>query len=429
RSYRAVSLLVVLALAASLAGSAPVADPLVEARLPMAFGEQMQVAGDRIYIIGESRGGTREIRAYGLPDGEPLWRSRIEGVGGDIGPQVVVDSVLLMGRYDEDISELIALDAATGAPLWRRTGWSMGQTRGPAPDASRILVSSGGPTPETADRLEVVSSVDPRTGAEAWSYEVPAAALVNAVWDGSVSDTARVTHLVTGLRSGVVEVRDAVTGTLVSSQDTGPPVADVVPGQPQNWLATVDDLLLVQEPDQRSATVYGLPGLERRWGIELDSSAYVWYVGPYCGELLCLQGPDRGIMALDRATGELRWSATWTYLTPVGSSLLASRADGALGGETPLWLVDPATGRARAGLGQWAIAGAGFGVGYGQGVDPLVIRQDLLTQRTWFGVVDDVAGTVRLLGVVTGVVGECHAGASSLICRRKDLSVGIWRYR
>jgi hypothetical protein len=36
---------------------------------------------------------------------------------------------------------------------------------------------------------------------------------------------------------------------------------------------------------------------------------------------------------------------------------------------------------------------------------------------------------VRLLGVVEEVVGECRVSTGCLLCRRADLSVGIWRYR
>jgi len=427
RAYRPVALLVALALAAVLAGSAPVPDPLVETRVPIALGEQLEVSGDHLFIIGPARdrtaGGERRIRAYRLPDGRRLWESRVDGLGGEFGSQFVLGSVLLLVRYEDGgDGELIALDERTGAPLWRRPGWWMGWTRG-AP--GRVIIGTGGATPGPPGQLGLVTAVDPRTGAEAWRYRVPPGATVRDAWTGDQLETAQTAYLVTGLRSGLVEVRDAVTGALVGSADTGPPPAQVVPGEPENWLSILDDLVLVQEPDRRTATAYALPGLGRRWTTPLGPGGFLWFLGPFCGDLICVQGQDGLIRAFDRATGAQRWSGAWTYVTPVGSSVVASRADGPSGAETPLWLVDPATGRARAALGRWAIAVASYGVR----PEPIVYRQDLPTERTWFGMVDEAAARVRLLGLVTGVVGECRAGRDSLVCRRKDLSVGIWRYR
>jgi hypothetical protein len=40
----------------------------------------------------------------------------------------------------------------------------------------------------------------------------------------------------------------------------------------------------------------------------------------------------------------------------------------------------------------------------------------------------DPARGTRLLGVVRGVLIDCHAGRSSVVCRRSDSSIGVWRH-
>jgi hypothetical protein len=432
RRYRPAALAVAAVMVAALGASAPVIDRLDEARVPMDLGESMQIVGDRLYIFSPRRNqpvpGDRRVRAYRLPDGAPLWETRISGLNGDFGALTTIGPTLLLARYDENgAGEMVAVDTGTGAPLWRRPGWPVGWTRDPVSDsAGRMLLGSGGAVPGSSGQLELMTAVNPRTGAQVWSYQVPPAAFVRTSWIESV-DGSDIRHLITGLPSGRVEVRDPGTGVLLGAVETGPPVVEegLEPGEPPNWLTVIEDLVLIQEQDRRTVTAYGVPGLDRRWSATTELGRFGWFAGPACGGgLLCVQGTDAEMRAVDRATGRVRWSGTWSYVAPVGGSMLASRAEGPYGGETPLWLVDPATGKALAELGPWAIAGGAF-----EARDPIVVKQDLLSRRTWFGRVDEAARDVRLIGVVGGVVGECYVGAGCLLCRRADLSVGIWRYR
>jgi hypothetical protein len=431
RRYRPGALVVAAVLAAGLGASAPVSDPLVEARVPMALGETMQVISDRLYIFSPERtqsgNAERRVRAYGLPDGRPLWETRISGMTGDFGAMGTIDSTLLLARYDENgAGEMVAVDTGTGAPLWRRPGWPVGWTRGPTSEpAGRLLLGSGGGVPGSSGQLELVSGINPRTGAQLWSYRVPPGAFTRSAWtDLSFGGTMR--YLVTGLPSGRVEVRDPHTGALISAAETGPPPAadELEPDRPPDWLTTLEDMVLIDAPDHETMTAYGLPALDRRWTTTMELGRYGWYLGPACGNLICLQGADGDVRAVNPKTGRVHWTGTWSYVAPVGRSMLASRGSGPVGGETPLWPVDPTTGKARAELGPWAIAGGAY-----EADDPIVVRQDLLTRRTWFGRVDEVARDVRLMGVVEEVVGECYVGTDCLLCRRADLSVGIWRYR
>jgi outer membrane protein assembly factor BamB len=433
RRYRPAVLAVAAVMAASLGASAPAVDPLVEARVPMALGENMQVLGDRLYVFSPQRNqpvtGERRVRAYRLPDGGPLWEARISGLDGDFGALTTIGTTLLLARYDENgAGEMVAVDTGTGAALWRRPGWPFGWTRDSTSDsAGRLLLGSGGAVPGSSGQLELVTAVDPRTGAQVWTYQVPPGASVRTSWIDLIGGGVT-RHLITGLPSGRVEVRDPATGVLLAAAETGPPVVaeeELSPGEPPNWLNIIEDLVLIQERDRRTVTAYGVPALDRRWSSTAEPGQFDWFAGPACGAgLFCVQGADGEMRAVDRATGRVHWSGTWSYVAPVGGSMLASRAVGPYGGETPLWLVDPGTGEALAELGPWAIAGGAFEAG-----DPIVVKQDLLSRRAWFGRVDEAARDVRLIGVVGGVAGECYVAAGCLLCRRADLSVGIWRYR
>jgi outer membrane protein assembly factor BamB len=424
RRHRTIALLAALALGAGLGGAAPAVEPLAEARVPMALGESMEVDGDRLYVISPHRNqpafGDRRIIAYRLPDGKRLWQAQVGGSSGEFGTLTTIGGTLLLVRYDQTgAGEVIGMDADTGTQRWRRPGWVVGWTRHGT--AGRLLMGSGAGVPGSSGQLELVTAVDLTTGEPSWTYRPPPGALVQTTWNDSDGGDS---YLATGLRSGRVEVRDPATGNVLAVADTGTPIEPVVPDQVPDWLTLVGDLLMIQSPDRGTLTAYGLPALDRRWSTPFDRGRIGWFTGPTCGDALCLQSSsDSRVKAVDLDTGRTRWTAAWSYLEQAGTSLLASRADGPFGGESPLALVDPATGRAQAELGSWAIAGR-RSVG-----DPLLISQDLVTQRTWFGAVDPARRDVRLIGVARGVVGECWAGVDCLVCRRRDLTIGIWRYR
>jgi outer membrane protein assembly factor BamB len=424
RGHRAVALLVALAFAAGLGGSVPAGDPLVEARVPMALGESMEVVGDRLYVVSPHRNqpapGGRRITAYRLPDGRRLWETRVEEYGGEFGTVTTMGETLLLATYDQDgAGDVIGLDAGTGARRWRRPGWVLSWP-GFDRTADRVLLGSAAGAPGPWGRLEQVTAVDLVTGEPAWTYRPPPGAIVQTSSNDSGGGAG---YLATGLRSGRVEIRDPSTGVLLAATDAGPPLEPVVPDQIPDRLYLLDDLLMILEPARGTLTAYGVPALDRRWSATVDRGRTGWYRGPACGDLVCLQSSDGQVRAVDLDTGRTRWTAGWSYLEQVGTSLLASRADGPLGGETPLALVDPDTGRRQAELGSWAITGRR------SGGDVILVSQDLATQRTWFGVVDPARRDVRLMGVAHGVVGECWAGVDCLVCRRRDLSIGIWRYR
>jgi outer membrane protein assembly factor BamB len=216
-----------------------------------------------------------------------------------------------------------------------------------------------------------------------------------------------------------------VTGQLRVAADVRPPVPPVPTAEPvdvMQWLMLIDDLVLVTGDDGRTLTAYGLATLDRRWSATWDGSVG-WYPSPACGDMLCTQANDGRVRAVDRRTGQVRWQQSWTYVEQMGPMLLASRGQGPYGGEAPLALVDPATGEAVAELGTWAIAGRTMGV------DTVLVKVDAVARKAWFARVDPAARDVRLLGVATNVIGDCRVGQDSVVCRRRDSSIGIWRYR
>lgn len=426
RRHRALLATVAVALTVlGLGGSAAVAGSAYVGSVPLNLGQAMEVDGDRLYVVDrqqvQAAGGGRRVLAYRLPDGARLWDVVVPFSGGEFGTLLTVRGVLLTARYDVDGgNEIIALDAATGAPRWRRSGWPLG-----VGDRSSglMLVGDDNGLPGSSGALNLVAAVRTETGEVAWEYRPPPGAIVRTGWDGTVDGA---THLVTGLPSGRVEVRDPADARLVAVvvADPGPPVPPEARDQLPDWLFVVGDLLMVQGPRRGSFTAYGLPDLGRRWSTTVEDGRVAWYAGQSCGDVLCLQLGSQEVRALDRRTGRTRWTAGWAYLERVGPLLLASRADGPYGRATDLWLVDPATGRSVRELGRWGIVGR-----RAVGGDVVVVSQDLLARRTWFGVVDPATRDVHVVGVANGVIGECRLGRDSLLCRRTDLSVGIWRYR
>jgi hypothetical protein len=419
RRHRALAAAVGVALLLGVAGAAPTTDPLLQATVPMGTGEVAEVDGDRLYVLARSRtsdtDGVRRIRAYRLPGGTPLWEAGVPVEDGDFAVVTTMRGVLLTARYEPTeggIGELIALDVATGAPRWRRTGSLFGTAE---PASGRLLVAEDDPGSGEVGRLV---AVDVETGAVAWTYRPPPGAALRGTWRTRPGPA----YLVTALPSGRVEVRGMADGRLRAVGSAGGAVpAGADPGY--DWMSIIDDLLMVQGPRPGMFTAYGLPRLDRRWRVTVRDGQFGWY-GPGCGRLLCLQTGDQEMRAVEPRTGRTRWTAGWTYVEPTGGLMVASRSLGPYGSATPLWLVDPATGREVGDLGRWGLAAR-----RSQDEDLVLVAPDPARHLAWFGVVDPGLRGVAVRGVATGVIGECWAATGALVCRRDNESVGIWRYR
>jgi outer membrane protein assembly factor BamB len=260
-----------------------------------------------------------------------------------------------------------------------------------------------------ADRLVLVVSpravtgVDPATGAERWS--VPGAGFTAA---GRADDYPR-WFVTTG--SGRLRAYDARTGALTATVAT----AEGLPG-------AVGDLLLV-EHGAAGLTAYHLPDLTRLWFSDVDLSQS--WTQTSCGAVICAFRPQRGVTALDPATGRQLWTAErWTFAEPAGPYLIATVLNHGPG-EPQQWILDAATGRVTGDFGPWQALGAGPSPGllYGKRDNPgggYVV---------WYGVLDPRTGRASILGAAQRVSVDCEVTADVLICRLVDASVAVWNLR
>jgi hypothetical protein len=254
--------------------------------------------------------------------------------------------------------------------------------------------------------------IDLASGDVRWSLEQPVRGFITEV-DGPGGFPRA---LVTVNLDGVLAVRDAATGAVTAETRIAVP-AD----WPRRGIALWPDGDVILLGDHAGATAYALPGLAERWHTTVD--LYTSYVGPGCGDVICLFSPRAaGVTVLDRATGRIRWSSDrWSYGDRAGPYLIAGSGDGTRRGER-LNLVDLATGRLRADLGQWRTAGAPFPDG-----SVVALREQVVDNIVWYGRLDPATSGVRLLGAADDVSGDCGVTSGVLICRRVDGSVGIWR--
>jgi hypothetical protein len=214
-----------------------------------------------------------------------------------------------------------------------------------------------------------------------------------------------------------VEVRDIATGRLVAADNARSAVAPAARGLPGITIA--NDLVLVVHGDRQTVSAYNIDRLEHRWTGHWPNGLGP-YVGPFCGALLCFMAPQGGLRGVDPRTGQVRWQHNWAYIEAVGGMLLAS-TDSGIGAPMRLKSVDPATGRAVRELGRWAVITRWEG-------EPVLFLQGV-DGRAWFAELDRATGDVRLLGIAKDVAGGCRLGRDSIVCRRRDAAIGIWRYR
>jgi outer membrane protein assembly factor BamB len=416
RRSRGVAAAASVALAAVLGGAAPVPAALVEARVPSVIGESMQVHDDRLYVFGphpsQAGVGARTVTAYRLPDGRRLWRASVAGGGqNSFGMLRLGDALIVRPHSDGTVApQITVLDADNGRQRWQRSGELMGSGSDAA--GRRLVLLRSGWNEHRFGAFEQVVAVDAGTGRQAWTYR----AASGASWAPSWSSHDGLNRMVSGLPSGRVEVRDIATGRLVAAENARSAAA----ARDEPWITIANDLVLVAHGDGRTVSAYSVDRLEHRWTGRWPNGLGM-YVGPVCGALLCFVAPEGGLRGVDPRTGQVRWQDNWAYIEAVGSMLLASADSG--GNSSPMRLksVEPATGRAVRELGRWAVITGWEG-------DPALFLQGA-DGRTWFAELDPATGDVRLLGIAQGVAGGCRSARDSIVCRRRDAAIGIWRYR
>ncbi|MGC5017666.1 PQQ-binding-like beta-propeller repeat protein [Micromonospora sp. DT47] len=396
-----VALVLVLTLVA-LAGSAPPArrEPFT---VPARPGSAAYLTADRLFVtepVDAPSGRPGQLSAYAVPPAgsgplTPLWRAPLPSTGVFGGLAVRDDLVLFVGGPSQDGPfRTHAFDLATGRSRWEQQGAGIEAGDG-------LLIES-----EEGDGPGTVRSVDLATGRVRWTLPAPEAATTFRFRrDGA-------DRIVLTPPTGPAEVWDARTGVRLRSARINPGDLPVY-----QQAQAVGDLLLVVRDNASRITAYGLDGLERRWEIRLGLVALL----AECGAVICVYGQTGGMWGLDPATGAVRWAAPrWRVATTERGGRLLVGALGS-GAEETYAFVETATGRVISELGPWKLAGwyppDGRLVGVRPTGDDRLVVADL----------DVGAARVRVLDVLSGVSGECQAGADLLVCRRLDGSYGVWR--
>lgn len=402
--YRALLGALSVVLVAVLAGSEFRPPPRPPTVIPARLGDATYVVGDRLFVVGAGRlendGETvvnRVISTYALPRADLVTRTTV-AVPGAVIQVLLARSTLLVGYQmnSSGTGGVTATSAADGRRLWQRT--------------ARLVAASA------ADGIALLSddhgefAVDLATGALRWSVPRPA--------DGYITeagpDGTYVRWLVLVTDSGRLETRDARTGRLLARR-----TLSAQTGRANGLIWPTGDLILV-DTGGAGFDGYRLPALDRVWRTTVDLSQS--WMQADCGVAICTYRQQRGMTALDPATGRELWdSDRWAYAEPAGKYLLATANDGEA--DVPqVWVLDPASGRVLGNFGNWQGIGgtSGDGVVYGK----LDIRG---SYQMWYGVLDPATRRVRILGSADRVSGGCETGAKALICRLVDASVAVWR--
>jgi hypothetical protein len=409
RRRRMVPAVLAAVLVAMLTGAARIAPWDAPQIVPARLGDIMFVDGDRLFVVGAGpeQTQTKIVRTYALPAGRQLSLTTVAGVTGAIYDVTAVAGMVFVSYQTDAFGAVatVAVAAGTDRELWRRPAQVVAVSR----TAGLVLLRE--------NHFDVGAlhwyGIDLASGALRWTLTQPV--------DGYIAETDYVggfpRRLVSLDVTGRLVVRDSVTSTVVAATTIAAP-ADWARSGVALW--PDGDLILVG--DHVTATAYTLSGLTERWHAPVD--LYTSYVGTGCGAVICLFSPGgTGIRVLDRITGRVRWASDrWGYSEQLGPYLLVGTEEG-VGPDPAPAVLDSGTGRLRGSLRPWQTIGAARP---GGGV--VVLRAESSAGLVWYGVLDPVRLSARLLGVAERVYGDCQTTPDVLVCRRLDASVGIWRF-
>ncbi|WCN82984.1 outer membrane protein assembly factor BamB family protein [Micromonospora sp. LH3U1] len=367
--------------------------------LPGSAGADVVVLGDLLVVIDATNAQKpQRLAAFRLPGGDPVWQASLPMVARYWGVSPLAGMLLATGYEigpEGQGTLTVALDLATGAYRWQQPG-----------SANRL--ADGNMLLQSGDDDEPVSlrAVDPCCGTVRWQL-TDAADYVN------VRDTDDgVDRLVLNRVDGPTEVRDAITGAVLARADLRPPGGGTL-----GYVQVVNELLLTVGGVPATVTAYGLDRLDRRWNSPAGQVDFV----EDCGPVLCLRTRSNGLWAVDRVTGEARWSSDrWDWVSPHGGRLVASTVNSSGAALQQLAVLDPMTGRVLAELGRWELAQFGLD-------GPLIGVRRRPDGGLLVAKLDVRAGEVRMLDVLPDATGECQAIVDQLQCRHVDGSFKLWQ--
>jgi hypothetical protein len=401
--YRALLGALSVVLLVLLAGAAYDPPPPGPTVIPAHIGDTFTLDGDLMYVI--SSGGVdsfdevreRVITTYRLPAVKAVSRTPVAVPGTVVAVQQAVGTVLV--GYQLNASggqETVAYPAGGGAVLWRQH--------------ARFVYAS------PADGIALLSAddgdvaIDLRTGQERWRIDRPAAGFLAE----SGAGVGYPQWLVGLTRSHRLQTWDAHTGRTIATESL-PAGLDRVNG----LIWPVSSSLLISTGAGFDG--YHLPDLRRLWHTPVDLSQS--WMQTDCGTVICTFRQQRGMTVLDPADGHPLWdSDQWAYAQPLGPYLLAV-SDAMGGDDSPLWVLDPRSGRALGNFGAWQGLGpAGDGLLWGK-------RETPGQYHVYYGLLDPADRSIDVLGRADRVSGGCETGADVLVCRLVDASVAVWRLR
>jgi outer membrane protein assembly factor BamB len=384
--YRAVLGALSLILLAVLAGSAPRAHPQPPVIIPARLGDATFLDGDRLFVVGTGRLETymnRVVTGYRLPAAAPLGRTAVTVAGAVVGVEQAGDVVVVAYQYSTSGNTgVVAQVVGASTPAWRRNARLIGTS---AADRTALLADESG-----------VIAVDVRTGALRWRVPRPPDGFIAPAGEGFPR------WLVLTTDSGRLETFDPHTGRRLAAA-----TLPALPGRANGLIWPINDLVLADTG--RGFDGYRLPGLERLWHTAVDLSQS--WMEADCARIICTFRQQRGMTALDPATGRELWqSPRWAWAEPFGPYLL-----GSAGEDHVTWVIDPADGEPLGNFGDWRGLGVAGGRLYG------------IRDNRYYGMLDPATREVDYLGTAPRVSGDCEVGSGVLICRLVDASVAVWQ--
>ncbi|MEU1755401.1 PQQ-binding-like beta-propeller repeat protein [Micromonospora matsumotoense] len=386
--------LIVLVLLLTMAGAAPGPTRLAPVPVPDVPEPSHLIVGGLLvlaYPSALSPAGSRQLTAVDLADGRVRWEVSL----------VPRHQLVVLDRVGDDVAVTtdpggepvsMVLDHVDGRARWRQPG-------------TAVVTRDGGLLLEDlhVDRA-AVRGVDPATGAVRWTATAGPATV------GYRTGTRGIEDLVLVTSAGQAEVYDVGTGVRRLAFPVPP-----ARGDHHHLAQPVGDLLLVDGEPGRIAA-YDLGSGRRRWDttepVPGGGSTYA------CGDDVCLGGVSNA-RVLDPATGRERWSSDrWAPVEAVGNRML-----GVSFGDGPqrLALLDSATGRPVAELGEWKT------VYQWPFTAPILAVRPAAGGRQLLAELDPVDGTPRVRDVLPGRWDSCWHSQGVLVCWRQRNTLGVWR--
>jgi hypothetical protein len=385
-------LLACLLLSGSAAGHGrPMFDPPV--RVPVQAGSDFRLAPDGLYVTGVHR---TDLAAFSVRTGQRRWSVALPPIAGfNITPAGDLVLVLVPGSA----MRTMALDARTGEVRWSRAGAAIWVS----PRTDRAVIATDAVFTDTRATRPLMSVVDLRTGAELVTEPI---------------------HL---RRSGeltvVVEIGpdgEQVAGIRIATPPDEPQWLDFASGQ-RHALPLADttegyllagDLLVGYGASEMRA--YNRAGTRLRWVLPDAREAGSTMCGPWLCALM-----DDDLVAVDPASGTVRWRSPWQFIVGLRERTLAVRfAPEPVG----MAVFDAGTGRVLRELPHWRPLPAS---GYRTRLPVLVPQRPGVFEVAVFDLDRLVAYP---LGAFSGDTGPCQSVPGYVACPSRPEEITVWRY-